>query len=409
MRLTLLKTAFTALRVNLLRSFLTMLGIIIGVSAVIVMVALGAGAQREVDAQIEAMGGNLFVIMGSWRRMGGAATAAGSVQSLTLEQADLLERELYGVETVAPEQDTNAQIVYGNLNWSTEVVGTDNRYFEARNWQIDTGREFSAQEIAGAGKVALIGDTLRRELFGGGDPVGETIRVNRLNVTVIGTLAPKGQDMRGRDQDDLILMPLTTVRNRLAGRNFSNPDAVERLFVKAYDGENLDYLEQDIETLMRDSMRVQADSDNPFQLRNLSEMVETRAATQAIFNSLLAGVASVSLLVGGIGIMNIMLVSVTERTREIGLRMAVGASPRNILNQFLVEAITLCGLGGAIGIAIAATVVTILPRVFETPAYIQPEVAILSLGFSALIGIFFGYYPALKASRLQPIDALRYE
>jgi putative ABC transport system permease protein len=409
MRLTLLKTAFTALRVNLLRSFLTMLGIIIGVSAVIVMVALGAGAQREVDAQIEAMGGNLFVIMGSWRRMGGAATAAGSVQSLTLEQADLLERELYGVETVAPEQDTNAQIVYGNLNWSTEVVGTDNRYFEARNWQIDTGREFSAQEIAGAGKVALIGDTLRRELFGGGDPIGETIRVNRLNVTVIGTLKPKGQDMRGRDQDDLILMPLTTVRNRLAGRNFSNPDAVERLFVKAYDGEDLDYLEQDIETLMRDSMRVKADSDNPFQLRNLSEMVETRAATQAIFNSLLAGVASVSLLVGGIGIMNIMLVSVTERTREIGLRMAVGASPRNILNQFLVEAITLCGLGGAIGIAIAAAVVTILPRAFETPAYIQPEVAILSLGFSALIGIFFGYYPALKASRLQPIDALRYE
>jgi putative ABC transport system permease protein len=409
MSLTLLKTAFTALRVNLLRSFLTMLGIIIGVSAVIVMVALGAGAQREVDAQIEAMGGNLFVLMGSWRRMGGAATAAGSVQSLTLDQADMLERELYGIETVAPEQNTNAQVVYGNLNWSTEVVGTDNRYFEARNWQIDTGREFSAQEIAGAGKVALIGDTLRRELFGGGDPIGETMRVNRLNVTVIGTLKAKGQDMRGRDQDDLILMPLSTVRNRLSGRNFSNPNAVERLFVKAYDGENLDYLEQDIETLMRDSMRVKADADNPFQLRNLSEMVETRAATQAIFNSLLAGVASVSLLVGGIGIMNIMLVSVTERTREIGLRMAVGASPRNILNQFLVEAITLCGLGGVIGIAIAGAVVAILPRVFETPAYIQPQVVILSIGFSALIGIFFGYYPALQASRLQPIAALRYE
>ena len=409
MSMTLFKTAFTALRVNLLRSFLTMLGIIIGVSAVIVMVALGAGAQREVDAQIEAMGGNIFVLMGSWRRMGGAATAAGSVQSLTTSHAELLEQELYSIETVAPENNSNAQIVYGNMNWSTEVIGTDNRYFRARNWEIDTGREFSPQEVAGAGKVALIGDTLRNELFGGGDPIGETIRVNRLNVNIIGTLKPKGQDMRGRDQDDLILMPLSTVQNRLAGRNFSNPNAVERLFVKAYDGENLDYVEEDISTLMRDSMRVQADAEDPFRLRNLSEMVETRAATQAIFNSLLAGVASVSLLVGGIGIMNIMLVSVTERTREIGLRMAVGASPRNILNQFLIEAITLCGLGGAIGIAIAGAVVAVLPGLFETPAYIQPQVVALSLGFSALIGIFFGYYPALKASRLQPIDALRFE
>jgi putative ABC transport system permease protein len=409
MSMTLLKTAFTALRVNLLRSILTMLGIIIGVSAVIVMVALGAGAQREVDAQIEAMGGNLFVLMGSFRRMGGAATAAGSVQSLTLDHAQMLEDELYSVQMVAPEQDSNAQIVYGNMNWATEVVGTDNRYFTTRNWEIDTGREFTAQEIAGGGKVALIGDTLKQELFGGGNPIGETIRVNRLNATVIGTLKPKGQDPRGRDQDDLILMPLSTVKNRLGGRNFSSPDAVERLFVKVYDGENLDYVEEDIATLMRASMRIQPEAEDPFRLRNLSEMIETRAATQAIFNSLLAGVASVSLLVGGIGIMNIMLVSVTERTREIGLRMAVGASPRNILNQFLIEAIALCGLGGAIGIAIAASVVAILPRMFETPAYIQPQVVLLSLGFSALIGIFFGYYPALKASRLQPIDALRYE
>lgn len=409
MSFTLLKTAVTALRVNLLRSILTMLGIIIGVSAVIVMVALGAGAQQEVDAQIEAMGGNLFVLMGSFRRMGGAATAAGSVQNLTLDHADMLEEQLYAIEMVAPEQNTNAQIVYGNMNWSSEVVGTDNRYFTTRNWEIDTGREFTPQEIAGGGKVALIGDTLKQELFGGGNPIGETIRINRLNATVIGTLKPKGQDARGRDQDDLILMPLSTVKTRLGGRNFSNPNAVERLFVKVYDGEDLDYVEEDIANLMRDSMRVQPDADDPFMLRNLSEMIETRAATQAIFNSLLAGVASVSLLVGGIGIMNIMLVSVTERTREIGLRMAVGASPKNILTQFLVEAITLCGLGGAIGIGIAASVVAILPRVFETPAVIQPQVVLLSLGFSALIGVFFGYYPALKASRLQPIDALRYE
>jgi putative ABC transport system permease protein len=199
------------------------------------------------------------------------------------------------------------------------------------------------------------------------------------------------------------------VRNRLTGVNNANPNAVQRLFIKAYDGENLDFVEEDIATLMRDSMRIKPDAEEPFMLRNVSEMVETRAATQAIFNSLLAGVASVSLIVGGIGIMNIMLVSVTERTREIGLRMAVGASPKRILNQFLVEAITLCGLGGAIGIGIAVATVAIMSKGFDIAAVIQPQVALLSLGFSALIGIFFGYYPALKASRLQPIDALRYE
>lgn len=405
----LFRTALTALRVNILRSFLTMLGIIIGVSAVIIMVALGAGAQREVDAQIEALGGNIFVLFGGFRRFAGANTAAGSVQSLTLDHADMLEQELSSVESVAPEQESNAQLVFGNLNWSTEVVGTDNRYFHTRNWEIDGGREFTPQEIAGGGKAAIVGDTIVQELFGGGDPVGEMIRVNRFNAEIIGTLKAKGQDPRGRDQDDLIIMPLKTVRNRLRGVNNANPNAVQRLFIKVFDGENLDYAEEDIATLMRDSMRVAPEADDPFMLRNVSEMVETRAATQAIFNSLLAGVASVSLLVGGIGIMNIMLVSVTERTREIGLRMAVGASPKRILNQFLVEAITLCGIGGAVGIAIALGAVEIINRVFETPAYIQPQVALLSLGFSALIGIFFGYYPALKASRLQPIDALRYE
>jgi putative ABC transport system permease protein len=405
----LFKTALNALLVNLLRSILTMLGIIIGVSAVIIMVALGAGAQREVDAQIEALGGNIFVLMGSFRRMGGANTAAGSVQSLTLEHADLLENELYSIEAVAPEQNANGQVVFGNLNWSTSIVGTDNRYFQTRNWQIESGREFTPQEIAGGAKVAIIGDTVREELFGPGDPIGETIRINKFNALIVGTLAPKGQDPRGQDQDDLMLMPLKTVRNRLTGVNNANPNAVQRLFIKAYDGENLDFVEEDIATLMRDSMRIKPDAEEPFMLRNVSEMVETRAATQAIFNSLLAGVASVSLIVGGIGIMNIMLVSVTERTREIGLRMAVGASPKRILNQFLVEAITLCGLGGAIGIGIAVATVAIMSKGFDIAAVIQPQVALLSLGFSALIGIFFGYYPALKASRLQPIDALRYE
>jgi putative ABC transport system permease protein len=409
MALRLFRTALTALRVNLMRSILTMLGIIIGVSAVIVMVALGAGAQQQVDAQIESLGGNILVLMGSFRRQGGAATAAGSVQSLTLDHAEMLENELYQIESIAPEQNANAQIVVGNLNWSTSVVGTDNRYFATRNWEIESGREFTQQEITSGGKVALVGNTIRQELFGGGDPVGETIRINKFNALVIGTLKAKGQDPRGQDQDDLIIMPLKTVRTRITGVNNANPNAVQRLFVKVYDNENMDYVEEDIDSLMRTAMRVPASEDSPYRLRNVSEMIETRAATQAIFNSLLAGVASVSLLVGGIGIMNIMLVSVTERTREIGLRMAVGASPDNILKQFLVEAITLCGLGGAIGIAVAFICVTLMTNYFDTAAVIQPEVVILSLGFSALIGIFFGFYPARKASQLQPIDALRYE
>ena len=405
----LFKTALTALRVNIMRSFLTMLGIIIGVSAVIIMVALGAGAQREVDAQIEALGGNIFMLMGSFRRMGGAATAAGSVQSLTADHATLLEEQLPSIAAVAPEINSNAQAVFGNLNWSTQVIGSDNRYLVTRNWTLASGREFTAQEIASGGKVAIIGDTVRTELFGEGDPIGESIRINKLNATVIGLLEPKGQDLGGQDQDDVVLMPIRTVRTRLTGLNAANPNAVQRLIVKVHDGEDLAFAQEDIVGVMNNAMRVSASDEQPFMLRNFSEMVATRAATQAIFNSLLAGVASVSLLVGGIGIMNIMLVSVTERTREIGLRLAVGASPRQILRQFLVEAVTLCGLGGAVGIGIAIAAVAVIAGVFDTPAYIEPQIAVLSLGFSALIGTFFGYYPALKASRLQPIDALRYE
>ncbi len=406
----LIKTALTALRVNKLRSFLTMLGIIIGVSAVIIMVAMGAGARQQVDEQIKSLGGNLFFIMGAFHRSSGARTAAGSVMNIEEDDATLIEQQVPGVESAAPVLSANGQLVYGNLNWSTDISGIDNRYLKARNWELASGRDFSAQEIRSGGKAVLIGDTVRRELFGASDPLGQSIRVTNFNATVIGVLAPKGQDMRGRDQDDAIYLPLKTVRRRITGIDAANPKSVRFIQVSAFDGQDMDAIENEIVSLLRQRMRTPPDAENPFFIRNISEMISTRAETMELFNTLLAWVASVSLVVGGIGIMNIMLVSVTERTREIGLRMAVGARPGDILRQFLVESITLCGLGGAIGIFIAYGFVY-LGNEYQIGygGIIVPEVVVLSIAFSAVIGIFFGYYPALKASRLEPIDALRYE
>lgn len=406
--LTLLAVAWSALKVNLMRSILTMLGIIIGVSAVIIMLALGEGARYDVDQQIKSLGGNVFIVFARGRFSGGARESSGSNQGLTEQDALAIEQQIPQVNVAAPTLRASGQLIYGNMNWAPEINGVDNRIFAAQSWSVVAGRDFSTTELNTAARVAIIGQTVKRELFAESDPVGQTIRVNKMPVTVIGVLNAKGQNTQGNDQDDLIFMPLSTVRKRIAGTTLSSPTAIRSIIVQVEHEQDMDYVQQEIDSLLSQRLR-STTGESPFRIFNLSQMISTRSETMQIFNGLLAAVASVSLLVGGIGIMNIMLVSVTERTREIGLRMAVGAEPKVILKQFLIEAVLLCGMGGLIGLLLAVAVTQGLAHFADYTAIIQPEVVLMSLGFSCLIGVFFGYYPATKAAKLQPIDALRYE
>ena len=401
--------ALQALKVNKLRSGLTMLGIIIGVAAVIVMIAVGSGAQARVKEQIAGLGSNLMILWAGSVTTAGVRGGSGTAQTLVEDDAWAVMNEIAEIQVAAPTQRGSGQIVWGNANWLASIVGTTPEYFEARDWGLVNGRLFEAGEMSGAGKVAIIGQTVARELFGDSDPVDQIIRVRGVPFTVIGLLERKGQSMMGQDQDDIVIIPLTTARNKIFGALQGRIGRVSSIFIKAKDGVDMKEAEDKVRVLLRQRHRLSGNTPDDFSLRNLTEILQAQEAASKVMAILLAAVASVSLLVGGIGIMNIMLVSVTERTREIGLRLAVGARSKDILSQFLVEAITLSTIGGVLGILLGGLGTWLVAELAEWPVQLSVLSIVLAVGFSAVIGIFFGYYPARKASSMQPIQALRYE
>jgi putative ABC transport system permease protein len=385
-----------------------MLGIVIGVAAVIAMMAVGEGAREKVVAQIKSLGANLLVVMPGNITQGGVRLGAGAASTLTDEDAAAIVREVPIVQVTAPYVRGGGQIVASGTNWATSVFGIDLGWFEAREWEIDSGREFSPDELARGAQVALIGQTVARALYGGIDPIGEELRIRNVPFLVIGVMAKKGQSTMGQDQDDVIFVPLNAARQRVLGRNLANARAVGSIFVKVREGESLAEAEQEIKALLRQRHRLQSHQDDDFSIRNLADIAATREASARTLALLLAAVAGVSLAVGGIGIMNIMLVSVTERTREIGLRLAVGARPRDILRQFLVEATGLSILGGAVGVLSGTIAAFVIAKTAGWPLQIEIQSVALAVVFSGLVGVFFGWYPAHRASQLDPIQALRH-
>jgi putative ABC transport system permease protein len=405
-----LRVALKALRVNKLRSSLTMLGMIIGVAAVIAMLAIGGGAQQRVREQLKNLGSNLMLVFPGSTTASGVRLGTGAAQTLTEEDAQAIAFEIEGVVVAAPSLRGTGQVVAGNANWSTQFFGTTNDYLIARDWPLSSGRLFEPAEMTGSGKVALIGQTTARQLFGEGvDPVDQVIRVRKVPLVVVGVLDRKGQNALGQDQDDIVLMPISTARNRVLGQTQGKQRRIGSISIKTADGADMKAIEDKIRELLRQRMKVQPGAEEPFTIRNLTEILQAQEQASRVLTLLLGAVASVSLLVGGIGIMNIMLVSVTERTREIGLRMAVGARGRDILKQFLVEAITLSMIGGALGIVVGVAASFAVGEFANWRTDVTAQAIVLAVGFAAGIGVFFGFYPARKASRLLPIEALRYE
>ncbi len=395
--------ALRAIRRNVLRSFLTILGIVIGVAAVITMVTLGGGATAQVTAEIAALGTNMLHVRPGqgFHGPGGRRMAANP---FTIEDAEAIRREIFGLEAVAPASTKGAQVIHGNRNWNTTVMGVTNDYLKVRDWDCLAGRLFSGNEARAGRTVCLIGTTVRDEIFDSENPLGARIRLNKLACQVVGVLAAKGQSSFGRDQDNLVLLPLRTFQRRMQGGT-----DVETIYVSALDGVSTSRVQADIEQLMRERRRILPGQNDDFHVRDMQEIVGALTGTTRVMTALLSAVAAVSLLVGGIGIMNIMLVSVTERTREIGTRLAIGALARNVLLQFLIEAMVLSLFGGFFGIILGLAAAGAGSRLLGVPFILNPGIIIIAFAFSAAVGVVFGFFPARQAACLDPIDALRHE
>lgn len=402
-----LKMAVVSLKINKMRSILTSLGIIIGVSAVIIMLAVGSGASKKIAKDMESMGSNLLMIRSASATSGGVRMGFGTKPSLTLKDAEAIEKNCRGILAVAPYSSATSQLTYGNQNWSTTVGGTTAEYLFIRNYEIESGRNFIPEDVKNNTKVAIIGSTIATELFGDMNPINKTMRIGNVPFKIIGLLKTKGQSGMGMDQDDLVFIPITTAQKKAFGTEY--PGSVKMINIKAQNADVLDIAQEDITDLLRNRHNIGKNQEDDFEIRNLAEMQETIKSSARTMSILLGAIASVSLLVGGIGIMNIMLVSVTERTKEIGIRMAIGAKASDIRVQFLIESFLLSIIGGVIGVAIGILGAKIVELTDAMTISISGSSIILSLVFSGAIGVLFGYYPAYKASLLNPIDALRYE
>ena len=402
-----LQIAISALTINKMRSALTVLGIVIGVSAVIAMIAVGSGAKAQIAEHMARMGSNLLMVRSGSSTSGGLRMGSGTVPTLTVEDSEAILNEIPSVKYVAPDLAGVAQVVHGNQNWSTSIIGTMPEMLEIRNWPLASGRCFTRQELHGATKVCLLGWTVMENLFEGSDPTGQIVRIKNIPFTVIGVLHHKGQSGPGHDHDDTIIVPLTTAQKRLFGTQF--PGMVRGIAVQVRELEWIKEAERQIHALLRQRHRIPPGGDNDFTVRNLTEAMTSAEESANVMSLLLGAIASISLIVGGIGIMNIMLVSVTERTREIGIRIAVGAKSRDILLQFLIESLVLSLMGGLLGIGIGIGGTYILSSLTEWPTLLSMKAILLSFLFAGSVGVFFGFYPARKASLLDPIEALRYE
>jgi putative ABC transport system permease protein len=383
--------------------------VIIGVAAVVTMMAVGAGAQARVAEQIRSLGSNLIVVLSGSITSSGVRLGSGTELTVTEDDARAIAREVDGVQLTAPAVRGGVQVVAASANWPTTLFGVTPEFLDARDWAVVAGRSLGPEDVDSAAKVILLGQTAAQNLFGGADPVGEVVRVNKVPLTVVGVLARKGQTAQGQDQDDAVLIPLTTAKKKILGVSQANARAIGGIIVKVRRSEALTQAQADIQRLLRQRHRLQPGQDDDFTLRNLSDMVAAQEAASRVLSILLAAIASVSLVVGGIGIMNIMLVSVTERTREIGLRRAVGARRRDILAQFLIEAVTVSLAGGLVGIAVGVLGSWTIAHFAGWLAPVQARAVVPAFLFAAAVGVFFGFYPARKASRLNPIDALRHD